>query len=57
MDAHTLIYVFDSTNPGVSRSFSDIPPLPGGIMSRVPLQPVETPHPLPACRQYWRQAS
>ena len=46
MDALTLFIIFDSTNPGVSCRFSNVPPLSYWVMSLVPPQPIESLHPL-----------
>jgi hypothetical protein len=49
----TLVKIFDPDNLGVSRGFSNHPPLPGWILSRIPPQPPETRRPLPAGRLRW----
>lgn len=50
-----FVKIFDPNNLGVSCGFSDNPPLPGWILSR--LQPVdlESPAPLPGNRRRWWQ--
>ena len=51
-----LINIFDPNHLGVSCGFSQNPPLPGWIISRIPPQPLEDSRVLPAKRQRWWQA-
>jgi len=55
MEVPEFIKIFDPNNLGVSCGFSDNPPLPGWILSR--LQPVELETALnpPKNRQHWWQ--
>lgn len=50
-----FIKIFDPAHLGVSCGFSQNPPLPGWIMSRIPPQPLEDSRVLPAKRQRWWQ--
>ena len=54
-EAHEFIKIFDPNNLGVTCGFSDNPPLPGWILSRI--QPVELETALnpPKNRQRWWQ--
>jgi hypothetical protein len=52
----TLIKIFDPNNLGVSCGYSDNPPLPGWILTRIPPQLLDLKRPLPAGRQRWWQA-
>jgi hypothetical protein len=52
-DDPTLIKIFDPNNLGVSCGFSDNPPMPGWIMSRLAPRPLEDRRPLPESRRRW----
>ncbi len=52
----TFVKIFDPHNLGVSCGYSDSPPLPGWILSRIP--PVDLPEALPkpaGRRRWWRR--
>ncbi len=55
LNAPGFVKIFDPNNLGVSCGYSDNPPLPGWILSR--LQPVDlqAPVPLPGNRRRWWQ--
>lgn len=48
-----FVKIFDPHNLGVSCGFSDHPPLPGWIISRLPPVDLEAPAPLPGNRRRW----
>ena len=50
-----FVKIFDPNNLGVSCGFSDNPPLPGWILSRLPPVDLEAPAPLPGNRRRWWQ--
>ena len=50
-----LIKIFDPNNLGVSCGYSDNPPLPGWVMSRIPPQELTDHRPLPGNRRRWWQ--
>ena len=50
-----FVKIFDPHNLGVSCGFSDHPPLPGWILSRLPPVDLEAPAPLPGNRRRWWQ--
>jgi len=49
----TLIKIFDPNNLGVVCGFSDNPPLPGWVMSKIPPVSLDANTFLPANRQRW----
>jgi hypothetical protein len=51
--APRFVKIFDPHNLGVSCGFSDHPPLPGWILSRLPPVDLEAPAPLPGNRRRW----
>ena len=51
----SFVKFFDPNNLGVSCGFSDNPPLPGWIMSKIAPQDLETQAPLPGNRRRWWQ--
>jgi hypothetical protein len=53
LDAPSFIKIFDPNNLGVSCGFSDNPPLPGWILSRVPPEELQPASPLPEGRKRW----
>jgi hypothetical protein len=50
-----FVKVFDPHNLGVSCGYSDNPPLPGWILSRLPPIDLQAPAPLPGNRRRWWQ--
>jgi hypothetical protein len=54
-DAPTFIKIFDPNNLGVSCGFSDNPPLPGWILSKLPPADLRSGVPLPGNRRRWWQ--
>jgi hypothetical protein len=53
MDSPRFVKIFDPHNLGVSCGFSDNPPLPGWILSKLPPADLEAPVNLPANRRRW----
>ena len=53
MDSPLFVKIFDPHNLGVSCGFSDNPPLPGWILSKLPPVDLEAPVNLPANRRRW----
>jgi len=53
MDSPRFVKIFDPHNLGVSCGFSDNPPLPGWILSKLPPVDLEAPVNLPANRRRW----
>ncbi len=51
----TFVKIFDPNNLGVSCGYSDNPPLPGWIMSKLRPEDLEAPAPPPGARQRWWQ--
>jgi len=51
----SFVKFFDPNNLGVSCGFSDNPPLPGWILSRIAPQDLEARAPLPGNRRRWWQ--
>jgi len=56
IDAPGFVKIFDPNNLGVSCGFSDNPPLPGWILSRVPPEDLQPATPLPEGRKRWWRA-
>lgn len=52
-ESPTLVKIFDPNNLGVVCGFSDNPPLPGWVLSRIPPSPLEDLTPRPANRIRW----
>lgn len=55
VNAPRFVKIFDPNNLGVSCGYSDNPPLPGWIVSRLPPVDLLTPMPLPGNRRRWWQ--
>ena len=55
MDKPTFVKVFDPNNLGVSCGYSDNPPLPGWILSKLPPVDLNATVPLPGNRRRWWQ--
>jgi hypothetical protein len=55
MEAPQFVKIFDPNNLGVSCGFSDKPPLPGWILSKLPPVDLNAPVFLPGNRQRWWQ--
>lgn len=53
LDAPSFVKIFDPNNLGVSCGFSDNPPLPGWLLSRVPPEDLKPVGPLPEGRKRW----
>ncbi len=51
----TFVKIFDPNNLGVSCGYSDNPPLPGWILSRLPPSDLQAPMPQPGNRRRWWQ--
>ena len=55
MQAPRFVKIFDPHHLGVSCGFSDHPPLPGWILSKLPPVDLKAPLPLPGNRIRWWQ--
>ena len=55
LEAPAFVKIFDPNNLGVSCGFSDNPPLPGWILSRLPPVDMNSPAQLPGNRKRWWQ--
>lgn len=53
--APAFVKIFDPNNLGVSCGYSDNPPLPGWILSRLPPVDLKAPAPVPGNRRRWWQ--
>ncbi|MDX1811617.1 MAG: hypothetical protein R3240_06690 [Gammaproteobacteria bacterium] len=51
----TFVKIFDPNNLGVSCGFSDFPPFPGWIISRIQPEDLKTAIPPPQSRKRWWQ--
>jgi hypothetical protein len=51
----SFVKIFDPNNLGVSCGYSDNPPLPGWILSKLPPVDLQAPGPLPGNRRRWWQ--
>lgn len=51
----SFVKIFDPNNLGVSCGYSDNPPLPGWILSKLPPVDLQAPMPLPGNRRRWWQ--
>jgi hypothetical protein len=50
-----MVKIYDPNNLGVVCGFSDSPPLPGWVLSRIPPQDLQADRPLPNNRKRWWQ--
>lgn len=55
METPRFVKIFDPNHLGVSCGFSDNPPLPGWILSKLPPVDLEAPVSLPGNRRRWWQ--
>jgi len=55
MEAPQFVKIFDPNNLGVSCGFSESPPLPGWILSKLPPVDLDASAPLPGNRRRWWQ--
>jgi len=55
MESPHLVKIFDPNNLGVSCGFSDNPPLPGWVLSKLPPVDLNAPVLLPGNRRRWWQ--
>jgi hypothetical protein len=55
LESPGFVKIFDPNNLGVSCGFSDNPPLPGWILSKLPPTDLSTAAPLPGNRRRWWQ--
>jgi hypothetical protein len=55
MQSPRFVKIFDPNNLGVSCGYSDNPPLPGWILSRLPPADLQAPMPQPGNRRRWWQ--
>jgi hypothetical protein len=55
MELPQFVKIFDPNNMGVSCGFSENPPLPGWILSKLPPVDLNTATPLPGNRLRWWQ--
>jgi len=53
--APAFVKIFDPNNLGVSCGYSDNPPLPGWILSKLPPVDLNASFPLPGNRRHWWQ--
>jgi hypothetical protein len=53
LQSPALVKIFDPNNLGVSCGFSDNPPLPGWVLSRLAPVDLQVPAPLPGNRRRW----
>ncbi len=53
LNAPGFVKIFDPNNLGVSCGYSDNPPLPGWILSKLPPVDLQAPAPLPGNRRRW----
>jgi hypothetical protein len=53
--APSFVKIFDPNNLGVSCGYSDSPPLPGWILSKLPPVDLQAPMPQPGNRRRWWQ--
>lgn len=49
----SMVKIYDPNNLGVSCGYSDNPPLPGWVLSRLPPVDLQARQPLPKNRQRW----
>ena len=55
VSAPSFVKIFDPNNLGVSCGYSDNPPLPGWILSKLPPVDLQAPVPQPGNRRRWWQ--
>ncbi len=55
MQRPSFVKIFDPNNLGVSCGYSDNPPLPGWILSKLPPADLQAPLPQPGNRRRWWQ--
>jgi hypothetical protein len=55
LEAPRFVKIFDPNNLGVSCGFSDNPPLPGWVLSKLPPADLNSGMPLPGNRRRWWQ--
>lgn len=55
LQAPGMVKIYDPNNLGVSCGYSDNPPLPGWVLSRIPPLELEPNQPLPGNRRRWWQ--
>jgi len=55
VNAPSFVKIFDPNNLGVSCGYSDSPPLPGWILSKLPPVDLQAPMPQPRNRRRWWQ--
>lgn len=55
VNAPSFVKIFDPNNLGVSCGYSDSPPLPGWILSKLPPVDLQAPMPQPGNRRRWWQ--
>jgi hypothetical protein len=55
MQRPSFVKIFDPNNLGVSCGYSDNPPLPGWILSKLPPADLQAPWPQPGNRRRWWQ--
>ena len=53
VNAPSFVKIFDPNNLGVSCGYSDSPPLPGWILSKLPPVDLQAPVPQPGNRRRW----
>lgn len=54
-ESPSFVKIFDPHNLGVSCGYSDNPPLPGWVLSKIPPVDLKSPAPLPGNRRRWWQ--
>ncbi len=53
LEAPAMVKIYDPNNLGVVCGYSDNPPLPGWVLSRIPPVDLEADRPLPNNRKRW----
>ncbi len=53
LKAPSMVKIYDPNNLGLSCGSSEVPPLPGWVLSRTPPENLQPPHPLPNNRRRW----
>lgn len=54
-EAPTMVKIYDPNNLGVSCGYSDNPPLPGWVLSRIPPVDLQAMTPPAGRRRWWRR--